>query len=83
MNAMALLAPKFLVLYTFILTGTYVHFRGKVRHKFQRQLLDHSTIMAPYNCFVYATSAVPNKPFLPEVVWRHAAVSGNPVPENC
>ena len=60
----ALLAPKFLVLYTFIITGAYVHFRGKVRHKFWRQLLDHSTIMAPYNCFVYATSAVPNKPYV-------------------
>ncbi|MDF1779664.1 MAG: aspartyl/asparaginyl beta-hydroxylase domain-containing protein [Alcanivoracaceae bacterium] len=59
-----LFAPKFLVLYTFIITGTYVHFRGKVRHKIVRQLLDHSTIMAPYNCFVYATSAVPNKPYV-------------------
>ena len=64
MNLMALLAPKFLVLYTFIATGTYVHFRGKVRHKFSRQLLDHSTLMAPYNCFAYATSAVPNTPFI-------------------
>jgi beta-hydroxylase len=62
--ASALLTPKFLILYTFIVTGAYVHFRGKVRHKFWRQLLDHSTIMAPYNCFVYATSAVPNKPYI-------------------
>jgi len=60
----ALLAPKFLVLYTFLFTGTYVHFRGRVRHRFSRQLLDHSTIMAPYNCFVYATSAVPNTPYI-------------------
>ena len=60
----AFLAPKFLILYTFLATGTYVHFRGKVRHRFSRQLLDHSTIMAPYNCFVYATSAVPNTPFI-------------------
>lgn len=61
---MAFLAPKFLVLYTFIATGSHVHFRGKVRHKLSRQLLDHSTIMAPYNCFAYASSAVPNKPFI-------------------
>src|SRR5690554_307292 len=64
MTFMAFLAPKFLLLYTFIATGTYVHFRGKVRHKFSRQLLDHSTIMAPYNCFAYASSAVPNTPFV-------------------
>lgn len=62
---MVWLEPRFLVLYTFILCGLVVHFRGKVRHKLSRQLLDHSTIMGPYNCFVYATSAVPNTPFVP------------------
>lgn len=56
---------KMLVLYLFIACGFYVHFRGQVRHKFSRQLLDHSTIMGPYNCFVYATSEVENRPFLP------------------
>lgn len=42
----------------------YVHFRGKVRHKFARQLTDHSTVMAPYNSLIYLFSAVPNKPIL-------------------
>ena len=55
---------KMLVLYTFIVCGTYVHFRGRIRHSFSRQLLDHSTIMGPYNCFVYATSDVENTPLL-------------------
>ncbi len=56
---------KMLILYLFIACGLYVHFRGRVRHKFSRQLLDHSTIMGPYNCFVYATSDVENIPFPP------------------
>ncbi|MDX1805081.1 MAG: aspartyl/asparaginyl beta-hydroxylase domain-containing protein [Alcanivorax sp.] len=59
-----LLTGKLLVLYVFIGCGLYVHYRGQIRHKFRRQLLDHSTIMGPYNCFVYATSAVQNLPLL-------------------
>jgi beta-hydroxylase len=56
--------PRFLVLFTFIVSGAVVHFRGRVRHKLSRQLLDHSTIMAPYNALMYLFSAVPNKPFI-------------------
>ena len=41
-----------------------MHFRGKVRHRFTRQLTDHSTFLAPYNAFVYLFSAVPNTPIL-------------------
>jgi beta-hydroxylase len=59
-----LLAPKFFILYAFIASGLYVHFRGRVRHKFYRQLTDHSTFMAPYNVLMYMFSAVPNKPFV-------------------
>ena len=43
-------------------SATFVHFRGKARHKFGRQLLDHSTFVAPYNVMVYASSGVPNTP---------------------
>ena len=49
----------------FIVAGIYVHHRGKVRHKFFRQLSDHSSFMAPINCFMYLFSAVPNKPYVP------------------
>jgi beta-hydroxylase len=59
-----LLAPKFLVLYTFLASATYVHCRGRVRLSFLRQLTDHSTFVAPINCFMYAFSAVPNRPIL-------------------
>ncbi len=60
----ALLAPKFLVLYTFIASAAYIHQRGRVRLPFLRQLTDHSTFVAPINCFMYAFSAVPNRPVL-------------------
>jgi beta-hydroxylase len=59
-----LLAPKFFVLYAFIASAVYVHFRGRVRHRFFRQLTDHSSIMAPYNALMYLFSAVPNRPYV-------------------
>jgi len=59
-----LLAPKFIVLYVFVASALFVHFRGRVRHKLTKQLADHSTIMAPYNALMYLFSAVPAKPIL-------------------
>lgn len=55
---------SFIAILIFIVAGVYVHHRGKVRHSFSRQLTDHSTIMAPVNCFMYLFSAVPNKPYI-------------------
>jgi beta-hydroxylase len=63
-----LFAPQFLVLYAFAASVLAVHYRGKVRLAFGRQLTDHSTIMAPYNVLMYMFSAVPNKPMLPPTV---------------
>ncbi len=59
-----LLAPKFIILYAFIASGIYIHYRGRVRHGFLRQLTDHSTLMAPYNTLMYMFSAVPNRPYV-------------------
>jgi len=59
-----LLAPKFIVLYLFIASAVYVHYRGRVRHGFLRQLTDHSSLMAPYNTLMYVFSAVPNRPYV-------------------
>ncbi|WP_046168021.1 lipid A hydroxylase LpxO [Chromobacterium vaccinii] len=56
---------KILVVAVFVLSTLYVHFRGRVRLGFWRQLSDHSTIMAPINCFMYLFSKVPPKPYLP------------------
>jgi beta-hydroxylase len=60
-----LFAPQLVALY--ILSGTtiYVHFRGKQRLRFARQLGDHSTYLAPYNVLMYAGSAVSNEPVIP------------------
>ncbi|HEV3397642.1 MAG TPA: lipid A hydroxylase LpxO, partial [Xanthobacteraceae bacterium] len=63
--ALRLLAPQFLALYCFAAAGFYVHYRGRVRHGFFRQLTDHSTLLAPYNALMYLFSAVPNRPVLP------------------
>jgi beta-hydroxylase len=41
-----------------------VHLRGRVRLRFDRQLVDHSAIFAPYNLLMYAFSAVPARPIL-------------------
>ena len=60
----ALLAPRFIVLYLFIASAVYVHYRGRVRHGFFRQLTDHSSLMAPYNTLMYLFSAVPNRPYV-------------------
>jgi beta-hydroxylase len=59
------LAPQFLLLYAFVAATLVVHFRGRERLKFARQLTDHSTLLAPYNVLMYLFSGVPNKPVLP------------------
>ncbi len=58
-----------------------VHYRGRVRHTFWGQVFDHSGFLAPVNVFLYAFSAVPNKPYIPverfpelETLRRHADV---------
>ncbi|WP_374439963.1 lipid A hydroxylase LpxO [Pseudomonas panipatensis] len=56
---------KALILLAYVASIVYVHLRGKVRHKLTRQLTDHSTFLAPVNCFMYLFSKVPNRPFLP------------------
>jgi beta-hydroxylase len=58
-------APQLLVLYWFAIAATIVHFRGRVRLGFFRQLTDHSTLLAPYNVLMYWFSAVPSAPVLP------------------
>src|ERR1700733_14285456 len=60
-----LFAPQFLMLYWFAITALIVHFRGRERLSFTRQLTDHSTLLAPYNVMMYWFSALPNRPVLP------------------
>src|SRR6201996_1317540 len=58
------ISVKFIFLYILIISTIIVHYRGKVRYKFGRQLTDHSTFMAPINMPMYAFSAVENKPYI-------------------
>lgn len=62
MAPVANIALKLWPVWMYTITTTYVHFRGKVRHKLMRQLGDHSTWVSPYNCLMYLFSAVPNTP---------------------
>ena len=59
-----LLSPKLFVLYALVAAAVYIHFRGRERLSFARQLTDHSTFMAPYNALMYAFSGVPSEPIL-------------------
>jgi beta-hydroxylase len=59
-----LFTPQFLVVWAFVGSAIAVHFRGKVRLGFWRQVSDHSTLLAPYNVLMYLFSAVPNRPIL-------------------
>jgi beta-hydroxylase len=55
---------RWTILILFMVCAIYVHRRGKVRHRFFRQLSDHSTFTSPLNCFAYLFSAVPNTPYI-------------------
>jgi beta-hydroxylase len=65
---------KILLVVLFVASVLYVHFRGRVRHKFSRQLKDHSTFLAPINALLYLTSKIKScrfcrttgKPFAPK-----------------
>ncbi|WP_051464757.1 lipid A hydroxylase LpxO [Carnimonas nigrificans] len=43
----------------------YVHNRGRIRHRFTRQLSDHSSFLAPINMIMYLFSRIPDRPFHP------------------
>ena len=57
--------PAVLLAALFLACVLYVHFRGKVRLRFERQLTEHSGLFAPLNTIFYLCSAVPKDPFLP------------------
>ncbi|MGI9553227.1 MAG: aspartyl/asparaginyl beta-hydroxylase domain-containing protein, partial [Aurantibacter sp.] len=59
-----LISPGPIILIIIIVSGIIVHFKGKRKHGFVRQMFDHSTFMAPINLLMYGFSKVPNKPYL-------------------
>lgn len=60
----AMFSWKATFVYGYLAWALFVHYRGQERHKFHRQLTDHSTVIAPYNAIMYAFSAVPNRPYI-------------------
>lgn len=56
------LAAKLVVLALLAGCASYIHFRGRVRHGFVRQLTDLSTFLAPYNMLVTMFSGLPRRP---------------------
>ncbi|MDE2463633.1 MAG: lipid A hydroxylase LpxO, partial [Alphaproteobacteria bacterium] len=48
----------------YALCALFVHRRGRVRLRFDRQFVDHSGVFAPYNLLMYAFSAVVAEPFI-------------------
>jgi len=59
-----LLTMRVLVPAVLFASAAFVHFRGRVRFPFFRQVLDHSTFMAPINVLVYLFSGVRSTRFL-------------------
>jgi len=59
-----LYSVKFIILYVYILSSIYTHYRGKVRLKYFRRLFDHSFFLGPINMVMYMFSGVPNKPYI-------------------
>jgi beta-hydroxylase len=58
------LVVKVVAVCCFLASAIFIHYRGRVRHRFARQLTDHSTFLAPYSALVYLFSRVPAKPYL-------------------
>jgi beta-hydroxylase len=56
---------KWTVVAFYLLSILYIHFRGRVRLPFFRQLFDHSAFVAPINIFMYLFSGVPSSRYFP------------------
>ncbi|MFP5404954.1 MAG: aspartyl/asparaginyl beta-hydroxylase domain-containing protein, partial [Gammaproteobacteria bacterium] len=65
---------KVLIVLLFAVSILHVHFRGRVRHGFGRQLKDHSSFLAPINSLLYLTSVVSSRPFHPPEIFPELQV---------
>lgn len=63
-----------IILSVFVASSIYMHYRGKVRHSFGRQLTSHTNLTAPYNIFTYILSKVPTTPFLDKSHFNSAQI---------
>lgn len=60
---------KWLVVAVYAACIIWIQLRGQVRHRWAKQIFDHSAFVAPVNVFLYAFSRVPAKPYLPLETW--------------
>jgi beta-hydroxylase len=67
-------AMKWTIVSLYLLSILFMHFRGRVRLPFFRQLFDHSSFVAPINTFMHLFSRVPATPFLPAAEFRELQV---------
>lgn len=58
------MSPQALLLAVVVASAVAIQLRGRERLSLKRQVSDYSTFTAPYNVFLFATSAVPNRPYL-------------------
>lgn len=56
---------KWTIIGIYLFSICWIHFRGRVRLPFHRQVIDHSALFAPMNLFMYLFSKVPASPYLP------------------
>lgn len=56
---------KWVVLGLFFASILYAQMRGQVRHKWMKQIFDHSAVLAPINSIMYLFSRVPTTPYVP------------------
>jgi beta-hydroxylase len=59
-----LFVTKVVVFAGFLGSVAYVHYRGRERLSFRRQITDHSTFLAPYNGLVYLFAGTSQRPIL-------------------
>ena len=64
---------KWAIIGFYFLSVLHIHFRGRVRLPFGRQLFDHSSFMAPINIFMHFFSRVPSTPYLPVSEFKELA----------
>ena len=62
------------ILFIFVASSVYMHYRGKVRHSFGRQLTSHTNLTAPYNVFTYLFSKVANTPYIDKSQFESARI---------
>src|SRR5207244_1580863 len=67
---------KWLLLIVYVAAVLYVHLRGAVRLRWWRQLIDHSTLMAPLNALMQLCSRAPRTPFVAVGTFPELAAGG-------